>query len=237
MTLNYRQKAWLNLAGIVTAWCFTIYLMLLDSRNGGAIIIALLCSWVWGRYALRVLGYERRNTIRILKASLPKCGFSIRETEWNDEKTAVRFHGKYQGDNFMVEASPSSAYILVFDMPWTAIRASDPSVPRLLEAINETNIESANMSVCMMEPDEEGVRQIYTLSKTILPSYKPEQYLDSLMCDMLNRKKALHDNFDKPRPWMNTTKRGPVGFNVGNTKKDATDESIDVAAKSDTKVE
>lgn len=85
------------------------------------------------------------------------------------------------------------------------------------------------MSVFMMEPNEEGNRQIYTLSKTIIPTYQPEQYLDSLMCDMLNRKKALHDNFYKERPWMNQ-RRGPVGFAVTTPATEDKNEDNQAAA-------
>lgn len=231
MTLNYRQKAWAALAGIIAVIGASIYFIIIDVLNAGALIVVAFGCYPWAKYIWQVLRFEHRNTVRVLKSALPKCGFSIEDTEWNDDKTAVRFHGKYQGDNFMVEAYPSSAYVMVFDMPWSGIKASDPSVPRLLEAINETNAEASNMSVYLMDPDEDGVRNVYTLSKTILPSYQLEQYLDSLMCDMLNRKKALHDNFGKERPWM-TQRRGPVGFNVQSQESNGNTSDENLAAKS-----
>lgn len=235
MTMNYRQKALASLAGIIAIFAGCLYLISIDVLNWEVIILAVFGCYPWAKYVWQVFRFEQRNTVRILQSSFPKFGFSIENTEWNDERTAVRMYGKYQGDNFMIEAAPSSAYVMIYDMPWTDVKASDPSVPRLLEAINETNAETANMSVFMMEPNEEGVRRIYTVSKTILPTYKPEQYLDSLMCEMLNSKKALHDNFQRERPWM-TQHKGAVGFKVESMADDKQEESSEIAAKRESKV-
>lgn len=215
MNLNYRQKALAYLAIIIAAIATGTALVIAGVLNwaGTLFVVAFGCLPL-AKYVWQVAIHEKHDTIRILKAALPKCGFSIRETEWNDDKTAVRFHGQYQGDNFTIQAAHGYSYVEILDLPWSGIKSSDPAIGQMMEAINETNASSANMSVILCEPNEEGVRQLYTLAKTILPTYRPEAYLDSLMCDMLNRKKALHDNFAKPRPWMETPKRGPVGFNV-----------------------
>lgn len=146
MILNYRQKAWASFAGIIAVFAVCMYLIVIDVLNVGASIVAAFGCYPWAKYIWQVVGYERRNPIRVLKAALPKCGFSIEDTEWSVDKTTVRFHGKYQGDRFMIEADSSAAYVMIFDMPWSEIKASDPSVPRLLEAINETNVGAANLN-------------------------------------------------------------------------------------------
>ena len=229
-----KKTAILNGVGIIGILGGTTSLVLLNILNEGAFILAAIACYPMVKYLWQFAGYIHRDTILILRKALPKAGFSIENTEWNDQHTTIRFHGKYQGDNFMVEAANESVYIMIYDMPWQGVKSSDPIVPKIMEAINEVNSAASNMSVVMCEPNEDGMRHIYTLSRTILPTFRPEQYIDSLMCDMLNRKPALVEAVNKERPYM-VQRRGPVGFNVQQTSAN-TEEQISPAAKTKSEV-
>lgn len=218
MTLNYRQKAWAYAAGILAVFGTCAYFIFMDVGNAGLLIPAAFGCFPWAKYIWLVVRHEQSNTVRQLKKAFPKLGFSVTDTTWDDDKTAVRFTGEYRGDNFIIEAAHDSAYVRVVDLPWLEMKAVDPAVPRMQESINETNAEVSNMCVYMTHPDDDGIRHIYTLARTILPSHRPEEYLDVLMCDMLNRKRSLQENFAKERPWLNQ-RRGPVGFTVNSDQK------------------
>ncbi|MBO5698604.1 MAG: hypothetical protein J6R79_01175 [Bacteroidaceae bacterium] len=127
----------------------------------------------------------------------------------------MRIYGVYQGDHFIIDASPESLYINIYDLMWHSVKSTDPSMRIYLEAINDTNAENPNSSVVMCDPNENDMRDIYTISKTIIPDYQPQLYLETLMCDILNCKKTFAENVQKDRPWLKA-KRGPIGFNTSS---------------------
>lgn len=229
-----KKTAILNSLGIAGVLAGTSVLVAMSILNAGAFILAAIACFTMAKQLWQIAGIMRRNTIRILSKALPKAGFSIENTEWNEQHTAIRFFGKYKEDNFMIEAANDCAFVMIYDMPWQGVKTSDPIMPKLMEAVNDVNAGSSNMSVIVCEPNDEGVRSIYTLSKTIIPTYRPEEYLDSLMCDMLNRKPALVDAINKERPYM-AQRRGPVGFSV-QQPSDQVDEPAAPAAKNDSDV-
>ncbi len=51
------------------------------------------------------------------------------------------------------------------------------------------------------------------MTMTILPTFKPAEYLESLMSDMLNCKRTFADSINKQRPWMKQ-QRNPIGSNT-----------------------
>lgn len=150
------------------------------------------CKIIWDVY-----NAERHTPTRILKELLPKCGFNIEKTEWNEEKNFVQYWGKYQGDIFLIEASTPSLYINIYDLPWNNIKSSDASITSYIEAINDTNALNPNMSVVMCHPDEIICAIFIRTAGTILPDYHAEIYLEHLMCDMLNCKKTFAECLKK----------------------------------------
>lgn len=208
-----KQKVVLYLVAATLAFSICIYLIVIGILHVVAVLPLLFGCYPWYKYIWNVYNIERRNTIRILKKILPKSNFSIEQTDWNEEHTLLRFWGKYQGDNFMIEASPHSLYINVYDLPWHNIKSSDASMHRYMEAVNDTNAKYPHLCVVVCDPDENEMRDIYTLSRTILPDYHPNEYLDNLMCTMLNCKNTLAESLKRERPWLNS-KRNSIGFNA-----------------------
>lgn len=213
MNMNNKQKAILYLIAIIWVFAICIYLISINILHPISLFAILFGCYPWGKFIWGVCNLEKHNTTRILKRILPKCGFSIEKTEWDEEHTFMRIYGVYQGDHFIIEASTVSLFIKIYDLVWHSVQASDPSMRLYLEAINETNAAYSNLSVIMCEPDEKDMRDIYTASITIIPDYQPHVYLDHLMCDMLNCKKTFAESVQKDRPWLKA-KRGPIGFNT-----------------------
>lgn len=207
----------------------TTALYLNGAFNAGGFIVAVIAclpafKWLW-HYAQRM----HYDTVRRLIKRLPKAGFKIMDTKWSDDGTTVHFNGTYQGDHFKVNAIVGCAYVEFNDLPWYEVDAADPLITRVLEAINDVNERMPNISVVMKEPNKDGKRIIYTRGLTILPTHRTEVYIESLMCDMLNRKRAFFEAFHKERPYM-SYRRTPVGFNVPEAS-DQTQDAMAPAAK------
>ena len=213
MTINNTQKALLYLLAIILACSTCIYLITIEILHPVSIFVVLFGCFHWCKSIWEIYNIERHNPTRILKKILPKVGFSIENTEWNEERTFMRIHGVYQDDHFIIDASPESLYVNIYDLAWHRIKSTAPSIRTYLEAINDTNAAHPHASVVMCDPDENDMRDIYTASKTIIPDYHPHLYLDSLMCDMLNCKRTFAESVQKDRPWLKA-KRGPIGFNT-----------------------
>ena len=209
--MNNNHKAILYSIAILLAMGSCIYLIHIGILHEISLLFLLFGVYPWCKNVWDVYNTERHIPTRILKELLPKCGFNIEKTEWNEEKNFVQYWGKYQGDNFLIEASTQSLYINIYDLPWNNIKSSDSSITSYIEAINDTNALNPNMSVVMCHPDENNMRDIYTYSRTILPDYQAEIYLEHLMCDMLNCKNTFAECLKKDRPWLNA-KKSPIGF-------------------------
>ena len=211
--MNDQQRAYLYLLATLLACAACIYLIAIEILHPIAFLFVLFGCYHWCKFIWDYFNIERRRPTRVLKKLLPKCGFSIEKTEWNEEHTCMRIFGVYQGDHFIIDASPESLYINIYDLMWHSVKSTDPSMRIYLEAINDTNADNPNSSVVMCAPDENDMRDIYTISKTIIPDYQPQLYLETLMCDMLNCKRTFAESVQKDRPWLKA-KRGPIGFNT-----------------------
>ena len=174
--MNNNHKAILYSIAILLAIGSCIYLIHIGILHEISLLFVLFGIYPWCKNIWDVYNAERHIPTRILKELLPKCGFNIEKTEWNEEKNFVQYWGKYQGDNFLIEASTQSLYINIYDLPWNNIKSSDASITSYMEAINDTNALNPNMSVVMCHPDENNMRDIYTYSRTILPDYQAEIY-------------------------------------------------------------
>lgn len=213
MTMIHKHKALICLLAVILVSAVSIYLTIIGVLPFFALIALLFGCHPWYKYIWNSYNIERRNTTKILKRILPQSGFLIEHEEWDEKHSQLQFVGKFNEEHFMIEASPNSPYINVYDLTWNRINASDPSMHRFVEAVNDTNAINPNMSVIVCDPDEENLRYIHTISKTILPDYRPHEYLECLMSSMLECKGTLIECFNRDRPWLNA-KRGPIGFNT-----------------------
>lgn len=225
------RNALLNAIGIFGVLAGTTVCVALGILHPIAYLLAIAACAPMAKYLWAYAKYLHHNPIRILQKLLPKIGFKIENTEWNDNHSAVRFHGIFREENFFVEASDSTYFIDILDCAWQTVPATDKMIPRLMEAVNEVNARSSNMSVVVGEPAEDGLRRIYTTCRTIIDMRYPEEYMETLMCDMLNCKGRLSESLKKERPYMEP-RRSPMGFQT-TTADDDSAESAAPAAKND----
>lgn len=208
-----------------------LYILILLGVTAVLVVTKVISAWAFlivplaGFPLVKPIWYYiqdlRWSSIRVLRKALPKAGFVIEKEEWNDKHDAVRFNGKYQGYDFIIVAYTTNLYVWLDDMIWERLPASDSRMPKILEALNEVNTKSPGMSVVISEPDTNGIRSIHTITQIVLPGYSPADYLDYLMCEMLNRRLAFVEAFNKERPYMRQ-RRGPVGFNAQEDSANAT---------------
>lgn len=135
----------------------------------------------------------------------------------------------------MIEVSPGCYTIRIIYLPWSEADSADPNVPKLMEAVNDTNAEFSNLCVVVTNPGDDGKRGIYTNMNLVLPSYRTAEVLEQMLIDMLNSRICLNRNLDRERPWMNQKKK-VVGFNAYSQEKDEKKDAV-IAAKSETKIE
>ncbi len=109
--MNNNHKAILYSIAILLAMGSCIYLIHIGILHEISLLFLLFGVYPWCKNVWDVYNTERHIPTRILKELLPKCGFNIEKTEWNEEKNFVQYWGKYQGDNFLIEASTQSLYI------------------------------------------------------------------------------------------------------------------------------
>ncbi len=192
-SFSYKQRAWASLIGIVAVFGACAYFTTLDIYNAGAFVIAVIGCYSLARYLWCYIRFEMRNPVRILRKSLPKCGFKLTKTEWNSDFTTVRIFGTHNGGDYVIEASPSQEYVRIEALPWLKFKTCDPIVPFVLEAINNTNARRPNISV-VLEDSYMGERRIYTITRVILPVFKATRFLENLLMDFFNCKSTLVNN-------------------------------------------
>jgi len=199
-SFSYKQRAWASLIGIVAVFGACAYFTTLDIYNAGTFVIAAIGCYPLGRYLWSYIRFEMRNPVRILRKSLPKCGFKLTKTEWNSDFTTVRIFGTYNDGDYVIEASPSQEYVRIEELPWLKFKTCDPIVPFVLEAMNNTNARRPNVSVVLDDPCM-GERKMYTITRAILPIFKATRFLDNLLMDLFNCKSTLVNNIKVECPW------------------------------------
>ncbi len=200
---NYNERAWASLAGIMAVIGVCVYLTTVDARYAVTFLFAAVVCYPWGRYLWRYLNFQMRNPVRILKRSLPKCGFELKKTEWDSESSTVRMYGQYNGGEYVIEASPTQEYVRIEELPWMSFKTCDPIVPYVLEAMNNTNACRPNVSVVLNDPFK-GERSMSTITRAILPIFRATRFLDGLLRDVFNCKSTLVNSIKVECPWSGT---------------------------------
>ncbi len=173
----------------------------------------ILCiPWLWNLY--KMLFSVEFNIESDLKRILPKIGCEIESIENSEDGDFVRIVGKYRDETLIFDTAQESPYLTIWDPSWFRVKANDPNIPKFMEAINQTNISTGPI-VVFSSPDEDEIRYIHTICRTILPERYQTYFLDSTLVQMLNKKVDLKNNF-KDYPWLNSSSKlkKPIGFNI-----------------------
>lgn len=126
----------------------------------------------------------------------------------------------YQGENFHMEFG--GMYARVWDPMWAGIKADDPDMPKIREAVNATNF-NFGPTVVMTKPDEEGVIGFHTRRDIMLHPACPdnEPFVKAVLDSFFDAKEEVRRNFQQINLKHAETEksRRPVGFNTNNQTK------------------
>lgn len=119
----------------------------------------------------------------------------------------------YQGENFHMEFG--GMYARVWDPMWAHIKADDPNMPNIREAVNAANF-SFGPTVVMTAPNEEGIIGFHSRRDIMLHPACPdnEPFVRAVLDSFFDIKEQVRSNFQQiNEKQMEAQKtRRPVGF-------------------------
>ena len=119
----------------------------------------------------------------------------------------------YQGENFHMEFG--GMYARVWDPMWAGIKADDPDIPKIREAVNAANF-GFGPTVVLTAPNDEGIIEFHSRRDIMLHPACPdnELFVKAVLDSFFNTKEQVRSNFQQINAkQMETQKsRRPVGF-------------------------
>lgn len=120
---------------------------------------------------------------------------------------------QYQGENFHMEFG--GMYARVWDPMWAGIKADDPDMPKIREAVNAANF-NFGPTVVLTAPNDEGVIGFYSRRDIMLHPACPDNvpFVKAVLDSFFDAKEQVRNSFQQINTkQMETQKnRRPVGF-------------------------
>lgn len=120
---------------------------------------------------------------------------------------------QYQGENFHMEFG--GMYARVWDPMWAGIKADDPELPKVREAINAANY-NFGPTVVLTAPDEEGVIGFHSRRDIMLHPTCPDNvpFVKAVLDSFFDAKEQVRSNFQQinAKQMEQQKNRRPVGF-------------------------
>lgn len=124
---------------------------------------------------------------------------------------------KYQGENFHMEFG--GMYARVWDPMWAGVKADDPDMPKIREAVNAANF-NFGPTVVLTAPDEEGVIGFHSRRDIMLHPACPdnELYVKAVLDSFFDAKEQVRSNYQQinAKQMEAQKNRRPVGFTTNN---------------------
>ena len=126
---------------------------------------------------------------------------------------------QYQGENFHIDFG--GMYARVWDPMWAGIKANDPNLPQIREAVNAANF-NFGPTIVLSSPDEDGIIGFHTRRDIMLHPSCPDnaQYVKAVLDSFFKAKEQVKGNFQEIKASQDKIikKRRPIGFNTDYTK-------------------
>ena len=127
----------------------------------------------------------------------------------------------YQGENFHMEFG--GMYARVWDPMWSGIKADDPELPKVREAVNAANF-NFGPTVVMTAPDDEGVIGFHSRRDIMLQPACPDNvpFVKAVLDSFFDAKENVRTKFQQLKSQQSEVRknRRPVGFSTNiNTDK------------------
>lgn len=124
----------------------------------------------------------------------------------------------YQGETFQFDFGESpSRYMRIWDSYWAEIKADDPQISLIKEAVNVTNF-NFGPTIVMTKPDENNVITFHSRYDIMVHPACPDndQYLKSVLDTFFYAKESMKNNFQNlnVKQAEQHKNRRPIGFNA-----------------------
>lgn len=147
------------------------------------------------------------DTIGLMYDTL--CSIGCQPTKDDEDTLSVQ----YQGEDFFMRFG--GMFAIIWDPLWFAMKADDPELPTIKEAINATNF-NFGPTVVFSSPNEEGMIGIHSRRDIMLHPTCPdnELYVKSVLDSFFEKKNDVKGYFHKIKSEQTESlkKRRPVGF-------------------------
>lgn len=200
-----------NVLGIISIICVAVY------------IIAIIADKVTD-YSKKSQSHpngdlsEQPDTARLMFNALSEIGCQPEKD--NDGSINVQ----YQGETFHMDFG--GMYARVWDPMWAEIKANDPDLSQIREAVNAANF-NFGPTIVLTSPDENGIIGFHTRRDIMLHTLCPDNapYVKAVLDSFFEAKEQVKGNFQEIKASQDKIikKRRPIGFN--------TDYSIDEIAQ------
>ena len=158
---------------------------------------------------------EQPDTARLMFNVLSEIGCQPEKD--NDGSINVQ----YQGENFHIDFG--GMYARVWDPMWAGIKANDPDLPQIREAVNAANF-NFGPTIVLTSPDENGIIGFHTRRDIMLHPLCPDNapYVKAVLDSFFEAKEQVKGNFQEIKASQDKIikKRRPIGFNTDYTKDD-----------------
>ena len=152
---------------------------------------------------------NQHNTLELMLRTLHNLGCQPSANE--DGTISVQ----YQGENFHMEFG--GMYARVWDPMWAGIKADDPDLPNIREAVNAANF-NFGPTVVMTKPDEEGVIGFHSRRDIMLHPACPDNvpFVKAVLDSFFDAKERVRSNFQQINAQQMEMQRNrrPVGFTI-----------------------
>lgn len=127
---------------------------------------------------------------------------------------------QYQGENFHMEFG--GMYARVWDPMWASVKADNPDMPKIREAVNAANF-NFGPTVVLTAPNEEGIIGFHSRRDIMLHPACPDNvpFVKAVLDSFFDAKEQVRNNFQQINAkQMETQKnRRPVGFTTNPTEE------------------
>lgn len=127
---------------------------------------------------------------------------------------------QYQGENFHMEFG--GMYARVWDPMWAGVKADDPDMPKIREAVNAANF-NFGPTVVLTVPNDEGVIGFHSRRDIMLHPVCPDNvpFVKAVLDSFFDAKVQVRNNFQQinAKQMEAQKNRRSVGFTTGGENK------------------
>lgn len=157
---------------------------------------------------------QKPDTLGLMFKTLSEIGC---QPSANDDGT---LSVQYQGENFHMEFG--GMYARVWDPMWAGVKADDPDMPKIREAVNAANF-NFGPTVVLTAPNEEGIIGFHSRRDIMLHPACPDNvpFVKAVLDSFFDAKEQVRNNFQQINAkQMETQKnRRPVGFTTSTIEE------------------